>query len=144
MTSSAPTDRTRSSFDVLHTPVTSAPSAFAICTANVPTPPPAPTISTFCPGRTFALSRSAWRAVTPEIGTAAASSNERLSGLGTSFSGRVSELREGTRLGDAHHLVAGPERRTAAPTAATVPATSQPRTWTLGLRNPIARRAKYG
>ena len=130
---------------MLHTPVTSAPSAFAICTANVPTPPAAPTISTFCPGRTFALSRSAWRAVTPEIGTAAASSNERLSGLGTSFSGRVS-ANSAKEPASATPITSSPGRNavTAAPTAATVPATSQPRTWTLGLRNPIARRAKYG
>src|SRR6266581_3089145 len=38
---SAPIDRTRSTFLVLHTPVTSAPNALAICTANVPTPPAA-------------------------------------------------------------------------------------------------------
>src|SRR5919107_268251 len=41
MTSSAPSDRTRSTFVVLHTPVTSAPKALAICTANDPTPPAA-------------------------------------------------------------------------------------------------------
>jgi hypothetical protein len=35
---------------VLHTPVTSAPKDLAICTANVPTPPDAPMISTLCPG----------------------------------------------------------------------------------------------
>ena len=54
---SAPIDRTRSVFVVLHTPVTSAPNALAICTANVPTPPAAPMINTFCPG--FTLSRVA-------------------------------------------------------------------------------------
>src|SRR6266511_2730038 len=42
MTASAPIDRTRSAFLVLHTPVTWAPSALAIWTANVPTPPDAP------------------------------------------------------------------------------------------------------
>ena len=34
---------------VLQTAVTSAPNAFAICTAKVPTPPDAPLIRTFCP-----------------------------------------------------------------------------------------------
>ena len=34
---------------MLQTPVTSAPSALAICTANVPTPPDAPLIRTFVP-----------------------------------------------------------------------------------------------
>src|SRR5680860_28189 len=42
MTWSAPIDRTRSTFVVLQTPVTSAPNDLAICTANVPMPPPAP------------------------------------------------------------------------------------------------------
>ena len=51
MISSAPIDRTRSTFDVLHTPVTCAPNALASCTANEPTPPAAPMIKTFCPGR---------------------------------------------------------------------------------------------
>src|SRR3954454_19312316 len=49
MTSSAPSDRTRSSFCVLDTPVTFAPRAFAICTAKVPTPPDAPTTRTCWP-----------------------------------------------------------------------------------------------
>ena len=39
MTRRAPIARTRSVFAAPHTPVTSAPSARAICTANVPTPP---------------------------------------------------------------------------------------------------------
>src|SRR4051794_20852634 len=47
----APSARTMLIFAVLATPVTSAPNAFAICTANVPTPPDAPMISTFCPAR---------------------------------------------------------------------------------------------
>jgi hypothetical protein len=38
---------------VLQTPVTSAPNAFASCTENEPTPPPAPMINTFCPGWTW-------------------------------------------------------------------------------------------
>src|SRR5215472_5797977 len=55
MTRSAPSDRTISTFSVLHTPVPSAPSDFAICTANVPMPPAAPLIKTFCPGVTVAF-----------------------------------------------------------------------------------------
>jgi hypothetical protein len=39
-----------STFLVLHTPVTAALKDLAICTANVPTPPDAPMIRTFCPG----------------------------------------------------------------------------------------------
>src|ERR671914_1675562 len=42
MTSSAPIDRTRSACVVVQTPVTWAPKALAICTANDPTPPAAP------------------------------------------------------------------------------------------------------
>ena len=71
----------------LHTPVTSAPKAFAISTAKVPTPPDAPTTTTVCPGCTSALSRTAWRAVPAEIGTAAASSNESPAGLRASMPG---------------------------------------------------------
>ena len=43
---------TSSTLAVLHTAVTSAPSAWASCTAKVPTPPEAPLISTFCPRST--------------------------------------------------------------------------------------------
>src|SRR5947209_12312241 len=68
MTWSAPTDRTRSTLRVLHTPVTLAPKALAICTANVPTPPDAPVIRTVCPGCTLAISRSACRAVKADTG----------------------------------------------------------------------------
>jgi hypothetical protein len=42
-----------STFLVLQTPVTFAPNDFAICTANVPTPPDAPLTSTLCPARTL-------------------------------------------------------------------------------------------
>jgi hypothetical protein len=53
MTASAPIDRTVSICVVLHTPVTTPPNAFAICTANDPTPPAAPMTSTVCPACTF-------------------------------------------------------------------------------------------
>ncbi len=71
-----------SMFRVLHTPVTSAPNALAIWTANVPTPPDAPLMSTFWPGCTLPWSRSSWRAVVAETPRAAACSNVRLAGLG--------------------------------------------------------------
>ena len=74
---------------MLHTPVTSAPEALAICTANVPTPPDAPMIRTFCPACTCAWSRTACRAVSAETGTAAACSKDRLTGLGASLLARV-------------------------------------------------------
>src|SRR5215467_470009 len=88
MTSSAPRERTRPAFDELHTAVTLAPDALAICTANDPTPPAAPMIITCCPGCTRPLSRTACSAVTPEMGTAAACSKDKLAGLAASrFSG---------------------------------------------------------
>jgi hypothetical protein len=46
MTCAAPIERTSPALRELHTPVTSAPSAAAIWTAYVPTPPPAPLTST--------------------------------------------------------------------------------------------------
>ena len=50
MTWSAPSERISSTLRMRHTPVTSAPRVLAICTANVPTPPDAPLISTAWPG----------------------------------------------------------------------------------------------
>ena len=82
MTCSAPSEVTSSTPWLLHTPVTSAPSALAICTANVPTPPPAPLISTVIPGWTFPFG-SACNAVTPACGAAAACSKVRFAGFGT-------------------------------------------------------------
>src|SRR5688572_3262711 len=82
MTWSAPSERTRSTLPALHTPVTFAPNALAICTAKVPTPPEAPTISTVCPGSSRPRSRRPCRAVTAEMGAAAACSKVRLAGLG--------------------------------------------------------------
>src|SRR6266704_1690219 len=74
MTCAAPIERTSPALRVLHTPVTSAPSAAAIWTAYVPTPPAAPLTSTRCPARTAPTSRIPRRAVPPAIGTAAACS----------------------------------------------------------------------
>ena len=106
MTWSAPIDRTRSTFVVLHTPVTCAPKALAICTANVPTPPDAPTISTCCPGRTRPASRSAWRAVSPRDPDDGCLIEGHARGLARELvlaGGRV--LREGASA-DAEHLIA--------------------------------------
>src|SRR2546423_12176447 len=83
MTWSAPSDRTVSRFLVLQIPVTLASNDFAICTANVPTPPDAPLISTLCPGCTFPWSRTAARAVNAESPTAADCSDVRFVGLGS-------------------------------------------------------------
>ena len=81
MTWSAPRDRTMSRFFVLVTAATSVPNDLAICTANVPTPPPAPLTNTFCPGLMCPWSRRACNAVNPAIGTAADSSKERFAGF---------------------------------------------------------------
>src|SRR4051812_37681049 len=78
MTWSAPMERTVSIFAVLHTPVTSAPKDLAICTANIPTPPEAPTMRTFCWGLIPPASRRAWSATHAEVGTVAACSKLRL------------------------------------------------------------------
>ena len=80
---SAPSERTKSAFSALHTAVTSAPMSFAIWTANGPTLPDAPSISTRSPDRIDRpfRRRSPWRARIPECGRVAASSNDRPSGI---------------------------------------------------------------
>ena len=84
-------------------------------------------------------------AVTPEIGTAAACSNESLAGLRISFSGRVAASSANEPL-SATPITSSPGRNsvTAEPTVSTVPATSQPRTRIFGRRKPSAGRAMYG
>src|SRR6266498_4978134 len=101
MTASAPIDRTRSVFLVLHTPVTWAPSALAIWTANVPTPPDAPLIRTFCPGCTCAASRNAFRAAHAAVGMAAACSKVIVAGFGTTLS-RGARAYSAKEIGRAH------------------------------------------
>src|SRR3954467_9846031 len=136
---SAPRARTASSFAVLHTPVTSAPNALAIWTAKVPTPPDAPTIRTCCPVWTRPWSRTAWRAVSAETGTAAAWSRDSFAGLGASLSGRAREY----SANDASPMpnTASPAAKavTLAPTASTVPARLRP-----GLRYFGLRRGGWG
>src|SRR6266568_4187782 len=85
MTCAAPSERISSTLPVLHTPVTSAPSATAIWTAYVPTPPAAPLTSTRCPARTSPTSRIPRSAVAAAIGTAAACSKVSPAGLGTTL-----------------------------------------------------------
>ncbi len=68
------------------TPVTSAPRAFAIWTASMPTPPPAPLTSTLRPGCTLARPRRFVSAMKPAVGTAAACTNVTLAGLRASTS----------------------------------------------------------
>ena len=92
---------------VLHTPVTSAPNALAICTAKEPTPPDAPVTSTVWPGRTFAMSRNACNAVMADVGTAAASTTDRLAGTGDEVVRRdAGVLRERSSGAPAEHLIA--------------------------------------
>ena len=136
MTWSAPRLRTSSRFRVLHTPVTSAPIALAICTANVPTPPEAPLTRTLCPASSLAWSRSAWRAVIPAMGTAAACSKLRAAGFVTRL---VSAVAAYSAKAPWHHpKTSSPAWNcvTAAPTASTTPATSEPRMPARGFGTP--------
>src|SRR5215203_3202909 len=76
-------DLTISTFVVLHTPVTFAPNALAICTAQVPTPPEAPMISTSYPrrlleGEVCGLGRELVLASTHVLGVGALSDAEHL------------------------------------------------------------------
>ena len=144
MASSAPMDRTRSSLLVLHTAVTCAPNALAICTANVPTPPAAPITSTPWPGCTSATSRSACSAVMPDTGVAAACSKVSRAGFATSLSARASASSAKEPSATPRTSSPGAMPCTERPTASTVPATSQPRMGSLGRRSPRPSRAKYG
>ena len=146
MTWSAPIERTRSTFAVLHTPVTSAPKALASCTANVPTPPDAPMIRTFCPGWTWPVSRSACRAVGAEMGTAAACSKVRFAGLGASLSSRARAYSAKAPSPDAEHLVARLEPGHVLADRLDAPGdirAADTGSWACGARNPRAR-TRYG
>src|SRR5918995_2636383 len=144
MTSSAPIERTRSTFDVLDTPVTCAPNALAICTANDPTPPAAPITNTFCPDRTFPTLLRPWSAVNPVVGTVAASSKLRFVGLGASRLGRA--VVYSANVPTPTPNTSSPTRNpvTPSPSTSTVPATSWPRTRCFGERSPDTRRIAYG
>ena len=114
MTWSAPSERTSSTLRVLQTPVTSAPKCFAICTANVPTPPDAPLISTFCPGLIPPLSRRPCSAVSAATGTDAACSNVTFAGLSATRAALANDdvLRD-RAVRAAEHFVARLEARDA-------------------------------
>ena len=121
---------------VLQTPVTSAPIAFAICTAKVPTPPEAPMISTFSPAWTRPWSRTACRAVDPETGTAAACSNERFVGFGASLAGRTAAYSAKVLVPIPYTSSPGAKPVTSAPRASTVPARFRPGLANFGRRKP--------
>src|SRR5213078_3522890 len=106
MTCAAPIERTSSMLRVLHTPVTSAPSAAAIWTAYVPTPPAAPLTSTRCPARTAPTSRIPRRAVAPAIGTAAACSKGQAHQLGHHLVCLRARILSERAPAEAEHLVA--------------------------------------
>src|SRR4030042_3043071 len=138
------------------TPVTSAPNDLAICTAKVPTPPPAPLIKTFCPGRIFPLSdrrklgeddptpRRFWRALDPAEGTAAASSNVILAGFSlNAFSGTHTYSAKAPKPNgkDKSPQISSPGRKcfTFLPTASMRPAISDPSILCIGFRGPVKR-----
>ena len=75
----------------------------------MPTPPAAPLTSTRCPARTAPTSRIPRSAVAPAIGTAAACSKVRLTGLGTTLSASRARVLGERALAEAEHLVAGPQ-----------------------------------
>jgi hypothetical protein len=132
----APIDRTISRRLVLHTPVTSAPNALASWTAKLPTPPEAPMTTTCWPGWTPPVSRSAWRAANPEMGTAAASSELRLVGFRASW---LSGTEADSAKDPSHQpktAAPGGSWVTLRPTASTRPATSKPGTGCFGLGSP--------
>ena len=132
---------------VPHTPVTSAPSALAIWTAMVPTPPEAPLTRTRVPALTRATSRMATRAASPHITDAAASVNESPAGfLGELGRRRGGVLREGAGRAPVDPKTSSPGARsvTCWPTACTTPAMSLPRTGRLGRRSPMPGRMMYG
>src|SRR6266540_116137 len=130
MTSAAPIDRTRSTFRVLQTPVTSVPNARAICTANVPTPPEAPLMRTFCPGWIRPSSRRPSRAVLAANGTAAACSNDRFFGFGASSpSWTQTYSAKPPCLSTANTSSPGRNAVTSLPTASTSPCPATTRCW---------------
>ena len=136
MTSSAPTERTSSSWLVLATPVTWPPNALASWTANHPTAPAAPMTRTCWPGWTSPTSRTPWRAANPEIGTTAACSKLRAAGLAAKWSSEAQAYSAKEPSHQPNTSSPGRNRVTWAPTASTRPATSMPSTGTLGLRSP--------
>ena len=104
----------------------------------MPTPPAAPLMSTRCPDRTAPTSRIPRRAVAPAIGTAAACSKVRLTGLGTTLPASASAYSANAPL--QKPSTSSPRRspRTFAPAASTRPAASIPATRAFGLVRPTS------
>ncbi len=95
---------------VRHTPVTCALEDLAICMANVPMPPAAPLMSTFCPGWIGPAVRRARRAAIPAMGTAAACANVRVADLVTSRSWQMLAYSAKAPVADlGEHRIGGPE-----------------------------------
>src|SRR6185437_4091690 len=133
-----------STLSVLHTPVTFAPTDFAICTANVPTPPDAPLINTLSPGWTFPWSRTAASAVNAESPTAADCSDVRLVGSGRRSLAAAHAYSANAPLHQPNTSSPGRNSLTLRPTASTRPAISSPGISRLGPRNPATNRITYG
>ena len=96
--------------------------------------------STRSPVRIRPASRTAWRAVSPETGSVAASSKESVAGLRTTrLSGTTASSAKDP---SAVPITSSPTATavTCDPTSATTPATSRPGTGCLGRRTPKARR----
>lgn len=127
-----------------HTPVTSAPYALAICTANVPTPPDAPLTSTVRPARTPATSRRPMSAVLAASGIAADCSKVRPAGLRSTAPSATHTNSAKAPSASPYTSSPGASPTTAPPTASTTPAKSRPRTAAFGLRSPNAARAIFG
>src|SRR5215472_14813306 len=136
MTRSAPMDRTIPTFPVLHTPVTSAPKDFAICTAKVPTPPAAPLIKTVCPAWIRPLSRSPCNAVSAAIGTEAACSNVTFSGFITNAASEAHVYSAKAPLHVPNTASPGLNCVTLLPTASTWPDHINPQPFVLWLAQP--------
>ena len=125
----------------LLTPVTSAPNAFAIWTAKLPTPPDAPMTSTFWPAATRPWSRTACSAVVAEIDRAAAWTAVRPAGRGATFFAFATAYSAKVPSPTPNTSSPGRTAVTPSPTASTRPANSRPRTGLLGVRSPKASRA---
>ena len=129
---------------VRSTAVTWAPSARAICTANWPTAPAAPLTRTRSPGCTAASLRTVNRAISAEVGTAAASTNETPSGMRSraasgafTYSANVPPLRH-WKPSTTSPNTGSPtwNRDVPGPSASTTPAASVPGIGLAGLRSP--------
>ena len=133
MTSSAPANKTRSLLRGLAVAITCAPARLASCTAYPPTAPPAPLIRRRCPAVSPASSKSACHAVSPTIGSAAASGSGMLVGAGarTSAGARTYSAAAPSATIGRKPMTLSPTATfvTPSPSASTVPDTSMPGVW---------------